>query len=139
MKPSVLNSISRPGCVASAALLALALAACGQDPAPKPAPKVVELAIQPAPPAPAMKAPAQKSPADIQAAADKELAARVKSTLLAEKGVNAHTIDVGAKQGAVTLFGTAETRERRALAEKVAGRVSGVKSVENKLVIVAGS
>jgi len=137
MKPSVLNSISRLGCAAPAALLALA--ACGQDPAPKPAPKTVELAVQPAPPAPVMKAAPQQSPEEIQAAADKALAARVKSALLAEKGVNAHTIDVGAKQGVVTLFGTAETRERRALAEKVAGRVSGVTRVDSKLVIVAGS
>jgi hyperosmotically inducible protein len=71
--------------------------------------------------------------------ADKELAGRVKSALVAERNLNAHGIDVVAKDGAVTLFGTAETRMRRDLAEKVASRVDGVKSIENKLAVVAGS
>jgi hyperosmotically inducible protein len=74
-----------------------------------------------------------------RAAADKELAGRVKSALVAERNLNAHGIDVTVKDGVVTLFGTAETRLRRDMAEKIAARVDGVKSVENKLAIVAGS
>jgi osmotically-inducible protein OsmY len=74
-----------------------------------------------------------------RAAADKELAGRVKTALLAERSINAHGIDVVAKDGAVTLYGTAETRMRREMAEKVASRIEGVRSVENKLAIVAGS
>jgi hyperosmotically inducible protein len=74
-----------------------------------------------------------------RAAADKELAGRVKSALVAERGLNAHGIDVVAKDGAVTLYGTAETRTRREMAEKIASRVDGVKSVDNKLAVVAGS
>jgi len=48
-------------------------------------------------------------------------------------------IDVVAGNGAITLFGTAETRMKREIAGKVAAGVAGVKSVENKLAIVAGS
>ena len=98
-----------------AGLLALALAACdGAPPPPKPA----------EPP---------------QASADKELAGKVKSALLAERGINAHAIDVVAKNGVITLYGTTETPARRDTAAKVAGNVAGVKSVDNKLAVVAGS
>jgi hyperosmotically inducible protein len=88
----------------------------------------------------AAKAEAEKMAAQAaRAAADKELAGRVKTALLAERSINAHGIDVVAKDGAVTLYGTAETRMRREMAEKVASRIEGVRSVENKLAIVAGS
>ena len=121
------------------AVLAFALSGCGKEAPPKPAVQAV-----PVPAAPsqqeAEKAEAEKMAAQAtRAAADKELSGRVKSALLAERSINAHGIDVVAKDGAVTLYGTAETRMRREMAEKVASQVAGVKSVENKLAIVAGS
>lgn len=129
-----------PVCILAATLLALALSGCGREPPPKPVVKAVPVPAQPAAQDPA-KAEAEKLAAAqaARAAADKELAGRVKAALAAERNLNAHGIDVVAKDGAVTLFGTAETRARRDLAQKVAGNVDGVKSVENKLAVVAGS
>ena len=126
-------------CILPATLLAFALSGCGKEPPPKPVAKSV--------PVPALsanddsaKAEAAKNAAQAaRDSADKELAGRVKSALVAERNLNAHGIDVVAKDGAVTLYGTAETRMRRELAENIAGRVEGVKSVENKLAVVAGS
>jgi hyperosmotically inducible protein len=119
----------------SAAVLALALAACGESPPPKPV--ATTTPVQPTPVPAAQPAP---TPAvDPQVAADKALADSVKSALLAEKALNAHGIDVVAKRGVVTLFGTTETHARRSMAEKIAARVSGVTLVENKLAVVAGS
>ncbi len=116
----------------SAALLALALAACG-DKAPPPKPVALTVPVQPTP------APVQKPAEDPQLAADKALAASVKAALLDAKALNAHDIDVVAKRGVVSLFGTTKTHALRSMAEKVAGRVSGVTLVENKLAVVAGS
>jgi hyperosmotically inducible protein len=128
----------------AAGLLTFALAGCGDDPPP---PKPVAKA--PAPAAPAGSATAPKSddqaapaskPADAgPATADRSLAARVKEALLAEKSLNAHGIEVDAKGGAVTLFGTVENKARREQAAKIAAGVDGTRSVENKLVVVAGS
>ena len=130
-------------CTLTATLLALVLSGCGQEPPPKPAVKVAPVpAVTVAPANPdAAKAEAEKKMAAqaARAAADKELAGRVKAALAAERSLNVHGIDVVAKDGAVTLYGTAETRGRRDMAEKIAARVDGVKSIENKLAIVAGS
>ena len=130
-----------PACILAATLLALVLSGCGQGPLPKPVVKAVPVPLAPvnqdAEKAEAAKAEAARQAA--RAAADKELAGRVKAALTAERNLNAHGIDVVAKDGAVTLYGTAETRVRRDTAEKIAARVDGVKSVENKLAIVAGS
>ncbi|MGH8633692.1 MAG: BON domain-containing protein [Burkholderiales bacterium] len=129
-------------CTLTATLLALVLSGCGQEPPPKPAVKVVPVPAVAVAPAnqDAAKAEAEKM-ADqaARAAADKELAGRVKAALVSERNLNAHGIDVVAKGGVVTLYGTAETRVRRDMAEKIATRVDGVKSIENKLAIVAGS
>jgi osmotically-inducible protein OsmY len=138
-----MKSISRQlTCVMTVGLLALALTGCGQEPPPKPVVKSVPVPAQPAD-QDAAKAEASKRAAEAavaaRAAADKELAGRVKTALVAERTLNAHGIDVTAKDGAVTLYGTAETRVRRDMAEKIAARVEGVKSVENKLAIIAGS
>ena len=118
--------------VLPAALLALALAACG-DKAPPPKPVAMTRTVQPTP------APVQKPAEDPQVAADKALAASVKAALLDAKALNAHDIDVVAKRGIVSLFGTTKTHALRSMAEKVAARVSGVTLVENKLAVVAGS
>ncbi|MGH8622331.1 MAG: BON domain-containing protein [Burkholderiales bacterium] len=128
-------------CIPAATLLAFALSGCGRE-APPPKPVVQDV---PVPVAPAnadtakAKAAKQQSAEAARAAADKELAGRVKAALVAERDLNAHGIDVVARNGAVTLYGTAETRMRRDMAEKIAARVVGVKSVENKLAVVAGS
>ena len=129
-----------PACILTATLLAFALSGCGKEPPPTPVVKDVPVPAQPVVQDTA-KAEAEKLAAAqaARAAADKELAGRVKAALAAERSLNAHGIDVVAKDGTVTLFGTAETRARRDLAQKVAARVDGVKSVENKLAIVAGS
>lgn len=124
----------------AAGLLTLALAGCGDDPPP---PKPVAKAPPPAAPAPSKsddKAAPSAKPADAgRATADRSLAARVKEALLAEKSLNAHGIEVDAKDGAVTLFGTVENKARREQAAKIAAGVDGTRSIENKLVVVAGS
>jgi hypothetical protein len=129
--------------VASRAFLAVGLictlAGCGDDPPPpKPVAKAPAPAASPAPNAEDKPAPAAK-PADAGGAADRALAARVKEALLADKGLNAHGIDVGAKNGTVTLFGTVENKARLEQAAKIAAGVDGARSVENKLVVVSGS
>ena len=122
----------------AAGLLTFALAGCGDDPPP---PKPVAKAPAPAaaPKADDKAAPAAK-PADAGGTStDRSLAARVKEALLAEKSLNAHGIEVDARNGAVTLFGTVENKARREQAAKIAAGVDGARSVENKLVVVAGS
>jgi hypothetical protein len=129
-----------PACILAATALALALSGCGREPPPKPVVKDVPVPAQPVVEDAAKAEAAKLAEAQAaRAAADKELAGRVKAALSAERNLNAHGIDVVAKDGAVTLFGTAETRARRDLAQKIAARVDGVKSVENKLAVVAGS
>ena len=71
--------------------------------------------------------------------ADQALAAAVKAALEASKGIDAQGIDVTAKGGVVTLWGTVAQSERRALAVKIARSVPGVKSVQNNLQVVSGS
>jgi flagellar basal body L-ring protein FlgH len=129
-----------PACILAATALALALSGCGREPPPKPVVKDVPVPAQPVVEDAAKAEAAKLAEAQAaRAAADKELAGRVKAALSAERNLNAHGIDVVAKDGAVTLFGTAETRARRDLAQKIAAKVDGVKSVENKLAVVAGS
>ena len=137
MKATETTPGSRATWMVMAGLLALVLAACDRQPPPPPAPKVVVPTLPEEPPPLVVAPPKPAEPP--QASADKELAGKVKSALLAERGLNAHGIDVVAKNGVVTLYGTAETPARRDTAARVAGNVSGVKSVENKLAVVAGS
>lgn len=88
-------------------------------------------------PAPAAVAPKAAEPPGARENA--ALAAKVKSALAAEPGFKAFAIDVNASVGAVTLFGTVDTRANREKAAKVASGVEGVKSVKNNLVLVSGS
>lgn len=125
-----------------AGVLALSLAACG-DKAPEPAkPAPV---MKPAPAVPPKKAEAPKeAPAATaaesgKAAEDAALAAKVKAALAAERGLDALAIDVEAKDGVVSLFGTADNDANRDKAARVASKVQGVKSVTNKLAIARGS
>jgi len=139
MKLSALNPVSRLSCSIAAGAIAFALAACGEEPPPKPVAKAAPPVATPAP-APEAKAAAAPKPADsAPAAADSNLAAKVKAALLNEPALNAHGIDVVAKEGVVTLFGTTPTRAGRDTAAKIAGGVAGVKLVDNKLKVVAGS
>lgn len=70
---------------------------------------------------------------------DTELASRVKAALGSDGSINVHRIDVASEGGVVTLYGTAENADQRAKAAEIAAAVAGVKSVQNKLAIVAGS
>lgn len=132
-------------------LIALAVvigvAACGQDETPKPATKPAASA-PPAAPATAPKsaeavtaAPSAQpaSPAPSAPDPDKALAAKVKAALEASKAVSGEQIDVTAKGGAVTLWGTVGDPNEQAKAVEAAKAVPGVKAVENKLAIVKGS
>lgn len=128
--------------VVMAGVLVLGLAACGREPPPspaKPSPPPPLAAKTEAKADPAKEAAARKAAEGGQAAADRALAAKVKAALGAEPGLNAHAIDIVAKDGNVTLFGTANTRALRDRAAQLAANVEGVKSVENKLAVVAGS
>lgn len=129
-----------PACILTATWLAFALSGCDREAPPKPVVQDVPVPVAPANEDMAKAETAKQQAAEaVRAASDKELAGRVKAALAAERNLNAHGIDVVARNGAVTLYGTAETRMRRDMAEKIAARVEGVKSVDNKLAIVAGS
>lgn len=126
-----------------AGVFVVAIAACGEKTAPESAPKAVAPAAQPAPP-PAPKQEPPKTtvvqpPPAVSANPDEELVSKVKAALGGDGGVNVHRIDVTSEGGVVTLYGTADTADQRARAEQIAAGVSGVKSVQNKLAIVAGS
>jgi len=138
----------RTALAASVALAAaLILGACGKDEAPKPAaqpaPAAPSAAPAPDPKAAAPAAPAPTAqPAPAAASApdpDKDLARKVKSALEAAQGVAGQQIDVTAKSGAVTLWGTVADPKEQAMAVEAAKAVPGVKAVENKLAIVKGS
>ena len=117
--------------IVAAALLALA--ACGQEEAPKPVAVPVKPEPQVVAPAPKPEAKAPEAP---KADPNKELAARVKRALEDAKLVG---IDATASEGKVTLWGTTATEDERKRAATVAGKVDGVKSVDNQLKIVKGS
>jgi hyperosmotically inducible periplasmic protein len=115
------------------AALLFVLAGCG-DPAPptlKPAPPPPVAA-----PAPAAEAKAPEAP---KPDPNKELAARVKHALEDEAKIQAAGIDVTSSDGVVTLWGTTTSDDERTRAARVAGKVEGVKSVDNKLAVVRGS
>jgi len=117
-----------------AAALILGLAACGQEEVAKPAavePVPQRPTAQPASPPPAAEAP-KPDP-------NEALVRRVKQTLDAEKRIQGSAIDVTAADGVVTLWGTSQTAAERDTAGRVAMNVSGVKSVQNNLKVVAGS
>ena len=117
------------------AILLIALAACSEAPPPPPAPEAKPSAAAPEPqPQSEAKAPEAPKP-DPNA----ELAQRVKQALEAEAKIQAAAIDVTASEGKVTLWGTAASAGERSRAAQVAGKVDGVKSVENKIAVVRGS
>ena len=127
-------------------ICALSLAACGNEPAPKPAPPAAPKPAAEAPPAPVATpapAPAAKAPEapkpEPRADPNKELAERVKQALEGQAKIQAAGIDVTATDGAVTLWGTAATAAERDRAARAAAKVDGVKAVQNKIAVVKGS
>ncbi len=114
--------------IAAAALLALA--ACGKDEAPPPAP------VTPTPQVVPDAKPEAKAPEAPKADPNKELASRVKRALEDVKLVG---IDASAADGKVTLWGTTSTDDERKRAASIAAKVDGVKSVDNQLKVVKGS
>ncbi len=137
MKLSARQTVQRLVTVVAAGVFTLAVSGCGDEPQPKPAAKTVPPPA--APQAEAKTAPEKPAVESARAANDQALAAKVKSALAAAPGLNSHRIDVTVKDGAVTLFGTAESRHQQEAAAKIAAAVAGVKSVENRLALVAGS
>jgi hyperosmotically inducible protein len=116
-----------------------AFAACSEDtPPPKPAaqtPPPQAAASAPAPtPAPEAKAPEAPKPDP-----NKELAQRVKQALERDSKIQAAAIDVTAKDGRVSLWGTAGTAAERNQAAQIASKVDGVASVDNQIKVVKGS
>lgn len=67
-----------------------------------------------------------------QAIDDTTITTKVKTELMAEKGVNGTAISVDTKNGQVTLSGTVPS-DQIARAEQIARRVDGVREVVNQL------
>ena len=120
-----------------AVVLLFGVAACGDQPAPKPQPKTEPIKPQAA--APQAPAPEAKAPEAPKPDPNKELAARVKKALEGAPKVQAAAIDVTAADGKVTLWGTLPTAAERKRAQSVAAKVDGVTSVDNQIKIVKGS
>jgi len=119
--------------LALAILAALALAACGKSEPAKPAaaaPRPVAAAPA-APPAPVAEAP--------RPSADEELLERVKAALRDSRKIDGQGVGATAKEGVVTLHGTAPSPdEKKAIGAFVAG-IQGVRAVANNLVVIRGS
>ncbi|MFA5914104.1 MAG: BON domain-containing protein [Burkholderiales bacterium] len=138
----------------AAAALALSLAACGDKPPAESASAKIEsasdaaaLQAKAAAAAAAKKqaeeqqaqADAAKKIADEKAATDQALADKVKAALVATPSLKRLGVDVRASDGAVTLFGAADSKAQRRKAELVASKVPGVRSVKDELQIARGS
>jgi hyperosmotically inducible periplasmic protein len=117
-----------------------ALAGCGDD-APPPKPAAQTPPPQAAAPAPAATTPAPeaKAPEAPKPDPNKELAQRVKQALESDGKVQAAAIDVTAKDGRVSLWGTAASPGERTRAADIASKVQGVASVDNQIKVVKGS
>lgn len=68
---------------------------------------------------------------------DATLVAKIKAELLKSKAVDGLNVNVDARNGVVTLSGHAGSDAERNKAEDIAKHTSGVKNVDNKLVIKA--
>ena len=64
---------------------------------------------------------------------DTLITTKVKTALLAEKGIDSTKISVETENGKVMLSGDVKGPDQRQKAEGVARKVSGVKAVDNKL------
>jgi hyperosmotically inducible periplasmic protein len=66
---------------------------------------------------------------------DAALVTKIKANLLSAKDVDGLDVNVDAKNGVVTLSGTATTEAERANAVRIARNADGVKSVDNRIMI----
>jgi hyperosmotically inducible protein len=64
---------------------------------------------------------------------DTLITTKVKTALIAEKGIDSNRISVETEKGRVMLSGDVRSPDQRQRAEGLARKVSGVKEVENKL------
>lgn len=129
-----------------ASLAAFGLAACDQEPGKSPMKPSQGFGATPdagkgATPGSATGVAAGEPgrPTEAAPANDGTLAAKVKSAISAEPTLSSMALDVSARDGVVTLHGTAETDAERNRAAQLALNVDGVRSVKNELVIVRGS
>jgi len=120
----------------------LVLVACDSDEPTKPA--VVTEPIKPpaqetAAAAPSAAAPAPAPVAAVKPSPDEALASLVTRALHDSTAVPGQGVDATVDGGVVTLYGTVPSAaDRGKVADFVAG-IEGVRSVVNKLVVVAGS
>ena len=121
--------------------LAIIAVACSEPPPP---PKPAAKAEAPAPaPAAVAVAPAPqpaKAPEPPKPDPNKELAAKVRDALeSSDSKLPSGAIDVTAADGRVTLWGALPSAAAVRRAAQVAGKVPGVRSVDNQLKVVRGS
>src|SRR5204863_191149 len=64
---------------------------------------------------------------------DSVITSKIKTSLIAEKGIDSTDISVETAKGRVMLSGDVKSPDQRQMAEGVARKVAGVKEVENKL------
>jgi len=69
---------------------------------------------------------------------DAAITAKVKTAIMAEPGLKSMQIDVDTKDAVVTLSGTVASAPLKDRAKEIASSVSGVRSVEDKLVTQSG-
>ena len=72
-------------------------------------------------------------------ALDKAIADRIRAAFRADPELNTMAVDVTVRDGVATLHGTARNLARRERAAKLVAGIEGVRSVDNGLVILAGS
>jgi outer membrane biosynthesis protein TonB len=117
--------------------LAAVLIACSESPPP---PKPVAKAPEPTPAPVAVAPKPEPAPEPPKPDPNKELAAKVKQALEAPNAkIQAAAIDVTAADGKVSLWGTVDTDQQRRRAAQIAGKVDGVRGVDNQLKVVKGS
>jgi osmotically-inducible protein OsmY len=66
---------------------------------------------------------------------DAEITAKVKAAIFAEPGLKTLQISVNTMKGVVTLSGSVDSSPSSDMAKVLAGAVSGVKEIKNRLVI----
>ena|SRR5436190_13018262 len=64
---------------------------------------------------------------------DSVITSKIKTSLVAEKGIDSTNISVETTKGRVMLSGAVKSSEERQRAEKIARETGGVKGVNNKL------
>jgi hypothetical protein len=123
-------SVERLALAPAVLFTAALLGACDSGISPEPK-------VSPAPPGPGSAA--QSAAPAVKPDPDAALAAKVRAALVAAPGLNGHAFDVTAREGRVSLFGTAASEALRRQAGELAAGVSGVASVDNQIKIVSGS